>query len=217
MQLDKQSSRDVLLTSALDAFGQHGFNSATTRDIASAANMPMSQITYHFGGKEGLYRACARMIADQMSARVGDTLAAVEVALAETPDPQTARHCLRLLLTGLSAAILDPAALPISRFVLREQADPTPAFAILYDGVMGRVLGALAAAIGLVSGKSGAEARVLAIALFGQLLVFRVAQASVLAFTGWVTVGEDQLRAIRDTLLFNIDAICDCLEKGQTP
>ena len=59
MLVKKPSSRDTLLSAALDAFGRHGFDSASTRDIAKSAGMPMSQITYHFGGKDGLYLACA--------------------------------------------------------------------------------------------------------------------------------------------------------------
>ena len=217
MQIDKLSSREILIAAALDAFGQHGFISATTRDIAKAANMPMSQITYHFGGKEGLYLACAQMIADHMGAMIGETLATTQADLAANPDRPTARMCLGRLLSGLATAMLDPATLAFSRFILREQAEPTPAFAILYDGVMSRVLGALERMIAILSGEAGEGTRVLAIAMIGQILAFRVAQASVLAFTGWKAIGEDQIAVIRQTLLFNIEAICDRLEKGQYP
>ena len=40
------------------------------RAIATAAGTTMSSITYHYGGKQGLYLAAARHIADQMGERM---------------------------------------------------------------------------------------------------------------------------------------------------
>ena len=217
MLAKKPSSRDTLLSAALDAFGRHGFDSASTRDIAKAAGTPMSQITYHFGGKDGLYLACAQMIADHMGALMGETLAAIEAELAASSDRQTARACLSRLLSGLAIGILDPAMLPHSRFIVREQAEPTRAFDILYSGMMGQILVALETMVSRISGQTGEPTRLMAMAMLGQLLAFRVAQASVLSFTGWRAIGPDQVAAIGATLLFNVEAICDRLEKGPCP
>ena len=52
-----------LIDIAIDQFGRSGFDGASTRDIARASGTAMSSITYHFGGKEGLYLACADHIA----------------------------------------------------------------------------------------------------------------------------------------------------------
>lgn len=214
MTLDKPSSRLVLIDAALEAFGQHGFTSTSTRDIARAADMPMSQITYHFGGKEGLYLACAETIAEHMGTLVGEELTRTEVALAASTDRATARACLGHLLSGMAKAMLAHETLPYTRFVFREQAEPTAAFAILYGGVIGRLLAVLEALLARISGKSGEATRILAIALFGQVLAYRVAQASVLTFTGWNTIDDDQVAAIVEGLMFNVEAVCDRLEKG---
>ena len=48
-----------LLDVAVDHFGRFGIDGASTRAIAKDAETPMSSITYHFGGKEGLYLATA--------------------------------------------------------------------------------------------------------------------------------------------------------------
>jgi AcrR family transcriptional regulator len=50
-------TRDRIVAAALRAFADHGFDGATTRDIAAAAGVPQGLITYHFGGKEALWRA----------------------------------------------------------------------------------------------------------------------------------------------------------------
>src|SRR5579862_9588675 len=49
-----------LLEAAIDVFGRHGFDGASTRMLAKAAGVNLQAIPYHFGGKEGLYLAVDR-------------------------------------------------------------------------------------------------------------------------------------------------------------
>jgi uncharacterized protein (TIGR02217 family) len=49
------STDSRLLDVAIDHFGRLGLEGASTRAIARDAETLMSSITYHFGGKEGLY------------------------------------------------------------------------------------------------------------------------------------------------------------------
>jgi len=58
----------TLLQTAIEQFGRLGFEGASTRDIARASDTAMSSITYHFGGKEGLYLAAADHIAETIAA-----------------------------------------------------------------------------------------------------------------------------------------------------
>ena len=53
----------AILIFAVREFGSKGLDGASTRGIAEAAGTAMSSITYHFGGKEGLYLAAAEHIA----------------------------------------------------------------------------------------------------------------------------------------------------------
>jgi len=55
-----------LLETAIREFGAKGRDGASTRDIATAAGTAMSSITYHFGGKDGLYLAAADHLAEGM-------------------------------------------------------------------------------------------------------------------------------------------------------
>src|SRR3546814_15646539 len=55
-----------LLETAVREFGRKGLDGASTRGIAKAAGTAMSSITYHYGGKEGLYLAAADYIVSQM-------------------------------------------------------------------------------------------------------------------------------------------------------
>jgi AcrR family transcriptional regulator len=52
-------SRQRILEAALDLFGERGLTGTTVRDIAAAAKVNVAAISYHFGGKDELYRAVA--------------------------------------------------------------------------------------------------------------------------------------------------------------
>lgn len=54
----KIDSRDALLTAGKSLFAHRGFDGTTVKDLADAAGVNVSLVSYHFGGKENLYRAC---------------------------------------------------------------------------------------------------------------------------------------------------------------
>ena len=61
---DGNAVRDRLLGAALELFARKGFESASVRELAEAAEVTRPTLYYHFGSKEGLYlelveRLCA--------------------------------------------------------------------------------------------------------------------------------------------------------------
>ncbi|MBA2320529.1 MAG: TetR family transcriptional regulator [Deltaproteobacteria bacterium] len=55
-----------ILGVAREVFALQGYEGATTRHIAAAARANIATIAYHFGGKEGLYRAVLERMYAQM-------------------------------------------------------------------------------------------------------------------------------------------------------
>lgn len=51
-----QDTREKLLAAAKQIFSKKGFSGATVKEIAEAAECNISLISYHFDGKEGLFR-----------------------------------------------------------------------------------------------------------------------------------------------------------------
>ncbi len=51
-------SREALLQAAKRVFAAKGFEGATVKDLADEAGVNVSLVSYHFGGKENLYREC---------------------------------------------------------------------------------------------------------------------------------------------------------------
>lgn len=48
------SSRERILAEAERVFGARGFDGASMRQLADAADVPAALVSYHFGSKEGL-------------------------------------------------------------------------------------------------------------------------------------------------------------------
>lgn len=168
----------ALLETAIDQFGRLGFEGASTRDIARASGTAMSSITYHFGGKHGLYLAAAEHIAAAIRAQQDATVAhALEQGRAS---PDAAGEAIAAILDGLATMMLRPETEAWSRFIIREQQVPTEAFDRLYKLAMRPVLDVFVELIQSARPELGArEAAAMSILLFGQAMVLRAGRASV--------------------------------------
>lgn len=94
------TSRDLLLVAARQQFARKGLSGTTIRDIAQAARVNSSLISYHFQNKEGLYRACIEEIASA-------SLAMTERVLHPPADTTEYRLRLQLFLDGIFALFLE--------------------------------------------------------------------------------------------------------------
>ena len=69
------ATRERILDAALDLFGERGLTGTTVRDIALRAKVNVAAISYHFGGKDELYRAVATSVIGSIEMRVRDRVA----------------------------------------------------------------------------------------------------------------------------------------------
>src|SRR4051812_28917810 len=109
----------TLLQTAIEQFGRLGFEGASTRDIARASGTAMSSITYHFGGKEGLYLAAADHIAESVAAMQAPVLGAISAAGA--PSREAAIEALLAIIDSMAQMMLRPESEDWARFIIREQ------------------------------------------------------------------------------------------------
>ena len=52
-----KSTKEAILDTALELFALQGYDATSTRQIAQKSGANLSAISYHFGSKEGLYKA----------------------------------------------------------------------------------------------------------------------------------------------------------------
>lgn len=65
-----QDTRHRLLEAAILVFAEKGYDGAGIREISQRAQANSALVTYHFGGKEGLYREVFRAIRDRKTSEV---------------------------------------------------------------------------------------------------------------------------------------------------
>lgn len=128
-----EETRTRILDIALTAFGNSGFATVTTRQIAKEAEVNLPALTYYFGNKRGLYLACAHEIVARYRGGMGAVAEVSYAALREPLTPDEACDLLKRLFAALARFLLaSPGAQNPSLFVQREIASPGPAFEILY-------------------------------------------------------------------------------------
>jgi TetR/AcrR family transcriptional regulator, regulator of cefoperazone and chloramphenicol sensitivity len=82
-------TRQRIIDAAVQLFGEHGFERASTRDIAAAAGVNAPALLYYFENKEGLYKACAEYITDDLQARYAPAMKLASDALKNNADAAT--------------------------------------------------------------------------------------------------------------------------------
>jgi TetR/AcrR family transcriptional regulator len=116
-------TRERLVEAALRAFAAHGFDGATTREIAREAGVALAALPYHFTTKEALWRAAA----DRIFALLNETFRARFTGL-EGVDLTTR---LRLILRDF---VRFAAAHPeLHRFMIQEGMRQSPRLAWLVE------------------------------------------------------------------------------------
>jgi AcrR family transcriptional regulator len=66
-----------ILSAALSAFAERGFEGATTREIAAAAGVPQGLVTYHFESKQALWEAAVDSVFAELAREFGGVVAAL--------------------------------------------------------------------------------------------------------------------------------------------
>jgi len=78
---DSRTTRDVILSTALTMFREHGLDSTTMRDIAKEADVALGAAYYYFASKEAILQAYYDQVQEQHHARMVETLAASDLNL----------------------------------------------------------------------------------------------------------------------------------------
>ncbi|MFT4615360.1 MAG: AcrR family transcriptional regulator [Bacteroidia bacterium] len=185
-------TREALIRAATQIIGQAGFDAASTRAIAEAAGANQALINYHFGGKEGLYQAVIAAISAEMETALVPLLD--ELGAAMPLQHAAAVEAILKIFTVVIDQFSREEMRDWSRIIAREQQDPTPAFEIVYERFMSRILELLTSLVMTAAGGSISveAARIRATLLVGQILVFVYAPAMTQRFLGWPHMGEEQ-------------------------
>ena len=202
-QSAQTDTRTRLLRTSLAIFAHRDFEAVSVREIVEQAGANIAAISYHFGGKQGLYLATAEFLADALHGELGPTLAQTRAG-AENADPVTASHLLDEMIQRLVHNLtMDRLGDDAAGFILREQHQPTPAFDILYERLMLPIQSTYQLLVSRILGDAGPDSRretLITHALIGQILAFRTARTTVLRRLDQTDFSQEDAREIADVI-----------------
>lgn len=197
-----------ILEAALAAFGDGGFKGATTRQIAQIAGVNLPALKYYFGGKEGLYLACADEIVARYRDRMVGPILQAQAMLEANHTPEVAKAALKLVMRALADQVVETReAETWAGFVLREMAEPGPAFDILYDYVWQPGVNIVGYIIGLASGLAPRAAQLEALLMISSLSAFGASRPVSVRSLGWDEVGPGEFAQVIANLDRRIDEL----------
>lgn len=209
-------TKQRLLQAALEVFGEFGLQAATTRDIARRAGQNIAAITYHFQSKEGLYRAVASAIAEEVAQIYRPLTQEIADFLQQPADTQSPErtldylhrcgHCFTRLLTN-------PETMHFSRFMSREQLSPTDAYPIMHQQIIAPMHQMMTQLVARYTGLDAADRKTVihTHALIGEALAFRMARETIRLRAGWNDISQQESIEIHDVVAEHIELVLNGL------
>jgi AcrR family transcriptional regulator len=153
-----QETRDRVLEAAARLFAERGFARVTVRDICRKARANVAAVNYHFGGKDGLYRA----VIETAIATMQETSEAAMTTARGEPAETRLREYITVFLHRVVGLGGDSW---IHHLMMREVSDPTPALDLVAERVLKPRMDYLCAVIGELLGTRPDDDRVVRCAL----------------------------------------------------
>jgi AcrR family transcriptional regulator len=94
-----EATRAGIVAAAVKAFAERGFEAATTREIAQAANVDQGLLTYHFPSKDDLWRAAA----DRIFGTLGQAIAERAASIGDGDPGERTREVIREYVRTMAA------------------------------------------------------------------------------------------------------------------
>jgi AcrR family transcriptional regulator len=208
-----EETRARIVVTALRIFGELGYDQASTRQIAAAANVNPPALQYYFHGKEGLHRACAQHIIDRASVFMSPAFARASAAL-QTRVRDEAIAALFGLLDALADGLAAAGSESWSRFIARGRADGAgPAIALLRERIGTPLFEAVAQLLCILTGKSVVDetVRLRALAILGQAYWFHTYRDNTLLLMHWSAFTPENLTLIKAMVREHTQAILNAI------
>lgn len=209
----EQETRMRLIEAGSRLFGLHGFEATGTRALAQEAGVNLSAILYHFGGKEGLYRAVLQHVIAVKHREVGADMARV---LFTCQNPASTREELLAALRGFVRTMVavmlgSPESRSFSQIMMQEQIAPTGAYELCHEGFFARVHGMWTMLLGRLLNlpPDSLELKLRALSVMGQMVIFRVGMTGILKVLGAQKLSEAHLDCIARLCIQQAEAVVE--------
>lgn len=201
-----EETRARIIEAAMRLFAVHGFDGASTRDIAREAGVNAPALQYYFDNKEGVYMACIEYFVERAWAALQDVVVDAETLLArpDVTDAELIEGYLALQMRFATFLYECPETDHWRQFMARERAGlgPPAAFERIDEGINRRLFALTSALIGRLLGQPATDenTRIRTVAIDSQIAAFKVMRRHVLRALEWEGYGEVETGRVREVL-----------------
>ncbi len=205
-----EATRARLIKAAQREFSTHGFGGVTTRQLSSAAKVNIAAIAYHFGSKKGLYLAAVSQMVDDMKQLFGSMPQDLAGNLPDlTSNPESLGRMIDMVLRRFLQTVLgNPEMKMRIGLIMREYADPSDTFPIMYKALVGPMHKGITrlVALSLEKPPEDPECILRTHAMMGQCMGYLIAKAVICERMGWEDYTPDHIDQIADAISKNTRA-----------
>ena len=199
---DESDPKARIARAAIGEFALRSLDGARIREIAKISGTNVAAISYHFGGKEGLYNAVVAGMSDYFDKIVGPYYEeGAEICAAENCAAARAL-AIRFLIDSIrkfSTVKIVPA---LCLIMSREAASPSEYFQRVYGSIYEKPVEFLARLFITASGgrTEHGEAVVFAQALWSNVRIYSSKSEAILRLHGWRDMGEPEISLLEKSL-----------------
>lgn len=163
-----------LIAAASEMFARHGYAGTRLREIVRTASVDLSAVNFYFGGKEGLYAATLKQLAEARPTTASTTSLPATGQQAEDALYRHVLGILRRFVEGESTS-------PLGRILAHESMNPTECFDQLITDIVRPELERLGAIVKRLAGAGADDALVarIAMSVMGQCLFYLFARGAI--------------------------------------
>lgn len=199
---DESDPKARIARAAIGEFALRSLDGARIREIAKISGTNVAAISYHFGGKEGLYNAVVAGMSDYFDKIVGPYYGeGAEICAAKNCAAARAL-AIRFLIDAIrkfSTVKIVPA---LCLIMSREAASPSEYFQRVYGSIYEKPVEFLARLFITASGgrTEHGEAVVFAQALWSNVRIYSSKSEAILRLHGWRDMGEPEISLLEKSL-----------------
>jgi TetR/AcrR family transcriptional regulator, regulator of cefoperazone and chloramphenicol sensitivity len=198
-------TRRRIIEAAISLFGQRGFDTTSTRDIATRAGVNAPALQYYFENKEGLYLACLESFAEEFWQTFEPIALKAREALArDAGADELIDHFCELQRALIDRMLMKHSKTDHQLFFVREQggAGPEVGSSILREKLRAPLNALFAALVGRITGMSADDPLNImhTFSLLGQMLMFHHARESALSLLGWKDFEGERAEFLKTSL-----------------
>lgn len=199
---DESDPKARIARAAIGEFALRSLDGARIREIAKISGTNVAAISYHFGGKEGLYNAVVAGMSDYFDKIVGPYYEeGAEICAAENC-AAARKLAIRFLIDAIrkfSTVKIVPA---LCLIMSREAASPSEYFQRVYGSIYEKPVEFLARLFITASGgrTEHGEAVVFAQALWSNVRIYSSKSEAILRLHGWRDMGELEISLLEKSL-----------------